>query len=101
MMLLCGKGDNMEMPDLEFSVKVNDMDIAIKTGELVTSILSWWEEHRYDSSCDGDGDEHNTYDEEPDFVTKSKYIKENIKINCVQHKPSACMGITDEYDEQR
>tara|TARA_R110002020_G_scaffold330499_1_gene546128 strand:- start:9 stop:209 length:201 start_codon:yes stop_codon:yes gene_type:complete len=42
---------------------------------LITEVLNWWEEHKFDV-CDRD---HNVYDEEPDFVTSAKDLWKHYK----------------------
>jgi hypothetical protein len=48
----------------------------ITAQDLCNNILAWWEEHRYDTQADGDGGELKTYDEDPEFVTMAKQMKE-------------------------
>lgn len=42
---------------------------------LVVAVLNWWHEHQYDTYS-ADGEEYNMYDDEPEFVTIAKIIKE-------------------------
>lgn len=47
-----------------------------KLDELVNSILQWWNEHKYDSEKIGE-EEFNIYEEEPDYATLAKQMKNN------------------------
>ena len=40
--------------------------------ELARSVMSWWEDHKYDTT--GDYGEWNVYNAEPEFVKKAKRI---------------------------
>lgn len=45
---------------------------------LLSAVLEWWEDHQFDTQivcCDGCSDEHNVYDDEPDFVTIAKWVR--------------------------
>lgn len=44
---------------------------------LIDEVLRWWKEHQYDCSSDRE-DERNLYDEEPEFVSLAKELR-NIK----------------------
>lgn len=52
------------------------------TDDLLTAVLKWWDEHRYD--CDsydaGDGymEDSNRYDEEPEFVKLAKRMRGDV-----------------------
>lgn len=50
---------------------MTEIDPIVK---LATEVLSWWEEHQYDTDTDGCGEEWNVYDKEPTFVTLAKKI---------------------------
>lgn len=44
------------------------------TIELAKAVLDWWSIHQYDVHRSSDGEEYNTYDEEPLFVSIAKQI---------------------------
>lgn len=50
--------------------QLNDKRIA----DLAKLIKEWWESHKYDTYPDGEGGEYNTFDNEPEFVSKAKEI---------------------------
>jgi hypothetical protein len=46
--------------------------------ELIDSILSWWDDHKYDVRTISDGEyaeEYNVYDTNPDFIKKAMEMK--------------------------
>ena len=44
--------------------------------KLVDTVLSWWEEHKHDTT--GYRGEYNVYDNEPEFVTIAKSINQDV-----------------------
>lgn len=48
--------------------------------DLTDSILAWWKEHENDSFSDGE-DEHNTYDEKPEFVRIAEHANVDLDIS--------------------
>lgn len=45
-----------------------DHAIARAAEKLAEAAVRWWGEHQYDTWSDTDGDEHNLYDQPPEFV---------------------------------
>ena len=68
----------MKMP--EYSVKVDGVDIAIKTGKLIEAILRWWNSGKYYQSHGYP--ELVDFSHELDFVTMAKEIKKNMNVVC-------------------
>lgn len=46
-----------------------------EVNKLIDTVLNWWKEHEYDCCSNGE-EEFNVYDDEPEFVTLAKKIKE-------------------------
>ena len=55
------------------------------TTQLITAILEWWEEHKYDVDIVESGeswvDERNTYTNPPEFVKLAKKLKRKLNDN--------------------
>lgn len=49
-----------------------------KARELAEAVLTWWEEHKFDTCSTGHGDLDNIFDRVPDFVYKAaEYLGRN------------------------
>lgn len=48
-----------------------------KVSKLIDTVLEWWQEHEYDCHFDGE-DERNVYDNDPEFVTLAKQLKNEL-----------------------
>lgn len=58
---------------------VNNFDNLKKSNQelhkLVDDVLTWWDEHRYDTVKLSDGDEDNLWDDTPGFVARAERLK--------------------------
>lgn len=49
-----------------------------QAAELCDSVMTWWEEHQYDTY--GEYGDYNVYSQDPDFVVKARAVQEQMKL---------------------
>lgn len=64
-----------ELREEELRVSDSIDQFVQRSTELITVILGWWQAHEFDCHSDEEGNEFNTYDNEPEFVEIAKELK--------------------------